>query len=258
MRARAAAAIAMVWLFAAAGAALGGQCPGGVAPIETDRPDVTNSSVVVPRGSLQVESGINLSGRGSSQTLDATNTRLRLGIAECLEILLDLPTYFGRLRGGSASGFTDAAPGLKRQIDGLPDGFTLSATAGVSLPTGARRITGGGYGPYLQFPWARELAGGWGVSGMLTGTLRSGEIADKLVQAALVVEREVGERTDLFVEYVGDYRNVGRAGHLINAGAAWRVTHTRQIDVHFGGGLTDTAADYFFGVGYSIRFDRLF
>jgi hypothetical protein len=34
-------------------------CPTSVDEIATDRPDVTNSSVVVPRGSFQGENGIN-------------------------------------------------------------------------------------------------------------------------------------------------------------------------------------------------------
>ena len=35
-------------------------CPTGADPIATDRPDVTNSSLVVPTGSLQAENGIDL------------------------------------------------------------------------------------------------------------------------------------------------------------------------------------------------------
>lgn len=251
----------MCWVaivLAAPRPAVADECPGPGSEIETDRPDVTNSSLVVPTGSLQAENGINLVGRGGSQAVDGTNTRLRLGVAECLEILFDAPTYFGRRRGASASGFSDGAPAVKRQLEGLPAGFSLSATAGVGLPTGDRRIAGRGYGPYLQFPWAQALAGGWGLSGMLTGTVRPSQPANKLVQATFVIEREVSPRAGLFVEYVGDYPNSGRASHLINAGGAYRVTPTQQLDFHLGGGLNDAAPDYFFGLGYSIRFDGLF
>src|SRR5271165_1476391 len=45
----------------AAPAAATNQCPQTDAAIATDRPDVTNSSLVVPRGSLQSENGINVS-----------------------------------------------------------------------------------------------------------------------------------------------------------------------------------------------------
>jgi len=68
-------------------------CPTSEDEIEVDRPDVTNSSVVVPVDSLQLEDGINLTRRSSSSILDGTNSRLRLGVAECLEVLLDVPDF---------------------------------------------------------------------------------------------------------------------------------------------------------------------
>jgi hypothetical protein len=48
-------------------------------PIETDRPDVTNSSVVIPVGSLQSENGVNVSRRDGAQVLDGTNSRVASG-----------------------------------------------------------------------------------------------------------------------------------------------------------------------------------
>src|SRR5260370_39026978 len=70
-------------------AAKADSCPVIGDEIATDRPDVTNSSVVVPAGSLQIENGINFSARGNDRLLDGTNTRLRAGIANCLEFLVD-------------------------------------------------------------------------------------------------------------------------------------------------------------------------
>ena len=49
--------------FAASAAAAAEQCPQKDSPIDTDRPDVTNSSVVVPQGSFQGENGVNFSQR---------------------------------------------------------------------------------------------------------------------------------------------------------------------------------------------------
>ncbi len=78
-------------------------CPTNAAEIATDRPDVTNSSLVVPRGSLQVENGINGTARRGSNAIDGTNTRLRLGVAHCTEALLDLPNYFRPVLGRSVA-----------------------------------------------------------------------------------------------------------------------------------------------------------
>jgi len=157
-------------------------CPPSAAEIATDRPDVTNSSLVVPTGSLQNENGLNLTSRDGGKILDGTNSRLRFGIAPCLEVLVDLPTYFATVRGRAASGFSDVAPAIKWQISPVPGVFDLSITAGVALPTGASVIAGPGVQPYLQFPWSRELCGGWGISGMLTSFFIPADQTDKFSQ----------------------------------------------------------------------------
>src|SRR5215472_5618856 len=79
-------------------------CPTNSDPIATDRPDVTNSSLVVPAGSLQAENGIDWTVRHGSNALNGTNTRLRLGVAHCTEFLIDVPTYFWSLNGFQRSG----------------------------------------------------------------------------------------------------------------------------------------------------------
>jgi hypothetical protein len=233
-------------------------CPDSQSEIQTDRPDVTNSSFVVPTGSLQAENGINLTARGASRSIDGTNTRIRLGIAHCTELLVDLPDYFRPVHGSGPTGFSDVMPAVKVQLGPLPGGILFSATAGLGFPTGESRISGRGYNPYIQFPWSREIAGGWNLSGMFTQFWFAGQMSNAISEATFVVEREVGAHADLFVEYVGDYPNHDAPRQLINTGAAYRFTRTQQIDFHAGFGLTNRSPSYFFGLGYSVRFDSVF
>jgi hypothetical protein len=236
-----------------------GECQTSSSEIAPDRPDVTNSSLVVPVGSLQNENGINTTGRGLEKTLDGTNSRLRLGVASCLEILVDLPNYTGSLKGDAASGFSNVVPAVKWQFSSLPEQWNLSVTAGAGLPTGSSKIVGPGIQPYLQFPWSHELGGGWGTSGMITTFFFPSDPSNKLTtEATFVLEKKITERTALFVEYVGDYPNRGGSIDLINAGAEYLLTRTQQIDFHIAFGLNQNSPDYIFGVGYSFRFDGLF
>ncbi len=122
----------------------------------------------MPKGSFQQENGVNISGRDGGQVFDGTNTRLRFGIAQCLEFLVDVPTYFDALSGNADTGFTNVMPAVKWQISPVPGKIDLSATFGVGVPTGTRAIAGQGAQPYVQFPWSYELADGWGLSGMFT------------------------------------------------------------------------------------------
>jgi hypothetical protein len=234
-------------------------CPSARDEIATDRPDVTNSSLVVPTGSLQIENGVNSSARDGSRFVDGTNTRLRAGIANCLEILVDVPTYFANVRGPENSGFSDVAPALKWQISPIPGKVDLSAVFGVALPTGSASIAGRGAQPYLQFPWSWELRDGWGLSGMLTEFVRPADPTSKLItETTFVIEKKVSERASLFVEYVGDYPVNGSPALLLNSGGLYRLTPTQQVDFHVAVGLNHNAPSYIVGVGYSVRFDGLF
>jgi hypothetical protein len=233
-------------------------CPSAKDEINTDRPDVTNSSLVVPAGSLQIENGVNLSARDGGQLVDGANTRLRAGIANCLEFLVDTPTYFANVRGPANSGFSDVAPALKWQISPVPGKVDLSAVFGVALPTGSASIAGPGAQPYLQFPWSWELRSGWGLSGMFTEFFRPSDPTSRLItETTFVIEKRVTERASLFVEYVGDYPENGSPAQLLNSGGLYRFSPNQQVDFHVAVGLNRNAPSYIVGVGYSVRFDEL-
>jgi Putative MetA-pathway of phenol degradation len=233
-------------------------CPTPEDEIEVDRPDVTNSSVVVPVDSLQLEDGINITRRSSSTILDGTNSRLRLGVADCLEVLLDVPDYNYILHGTEPSGFSDIAPAVKKQIGPLPGNIELSATLGLGLPTGTTAISGRGYQPYLQFPWSHPIAEHWEITGMLTSFWSPSEAAEReTLESTFSLERDIGARADCFVEFVGDYPSGSAPRQFLNFGGAFRITRLQQLDFHTGFGLDNSAPKGFFGIGYSWRWDRL-
>src|ERR1019366_10799524 len=66
-------------------------------PITTDRPAITNDSVVVPSGDLQVENGV-LETRGQGQSaIDAPETLVRFGVAKTTELRIAIPDYLHNL-----------------------------------------------------------------------------------------------------------------------------------------------------------------
>ena len=242
-----------------ASAAAAGECTQPSSPIETDRPDTTNSSVVVPVGSLQNENGINISRRDGADIVDGSNSRWRLGIAPCFEVLVDVPNYMATLRGAGASGFGDVAPAVKWKVSPIPGKFDLSITIGAALPTGANMVASPGLQPYMQFPWFFELGGGWAITGMETNFFMSSSATTKFSnQSTFVIEKEITERSFIFIEYVGDYPVYGDTSHLFNSEGGYRITDNQQTDFHLGFGLNSNAPNYMFGVGYSCRLDRLF
>jgi hypothetical protein len=237
----------------------GQNCPTPKDEIATDRPDVTNSSVVVPVGSFQSENGINTYSRDGGREIDGPNTRWRLGIASCLEFFVDVPTYFANIKAPGSSGWTDVAPAMKWQISPVPGKIDLSLTAGIFLPTGTTEIAGHGAQPYLQLPWSWELHDGWGLSGMFTEFFRPADLtAKRVTETTFVIEKKLTERLSLFTEYVGDYPQGFGPILLLNSGGMYHLTPNQQVDFRVAFGLNHNSPSYTFGVGYSFRVDGLF
>jgi Putative MetA-pathway of phenol degradation len=234
-----------------------GDCPTPSDAINTDRPGVSNSSTVVPYGSFQVESGIDWAVTGGSNLLTGSETRLRLGAANCTEFLIDVPSYVGSINGPHASGFNNVVVSAKRQLP-IPFGFDMSATAGLSFPSGYRKISGRGYQPYIQAPWSHDLPYGWSAAGMFTVTwFPSQSEKNPTFGPTFTLGRSLGSSTNMAIEYGGNY-NHQRPTHVLDTLGQWRFTNTQQLDFQAGFGLNSSSVDHFFGIGYSFRLDKLF
>jgi len=91
-------------------------------PIATDRLAVTDSSIVVPAGSLQVENGF--TGTGDPSVLDGPESLFRFGVASRTELRLTAPDYFNQSSG--PSGFGDLEVGMKQQLGPMYEQFLTS------------------------------------------------------------------------------------------------------------------------------------
>ena len=228
----------------------------GDAEIVTDRPDVTESSIVVPVASLQFENGFAWTSDHGAHAVDLPETLVRLGILARTEFRFVVPN--GLLRSGSASGFDDLAIGMKQQLGPLPGGIDLSVIAAVSLPAGSRGVGSGGYDPFVKFPWSKDLARGWSIGGMQSWFWNSdGGRRNDVWEATFYLEKQITQRLDAFTEYAGDYAQRGGPKQLLHFGGAYKLNALNQVDFHFGFGLSHATPNHFFAAGYSVRFDKL-
>jgi hypothetical protein len=228
------------------------ECSDRTHPLEADRPDVTNSSLVVPRDSVQFENGVNWAVYRAAQLFDGPETRVRVGLFHCGEFLFDVPNYL-RSRDGATTSFSAPVISVKRQLFIDSPTFSLSAAAGVGVPSRALGSADRGYAPYVQFPWSRSLDNEWSINGMATVAWSTG--AKTQFESTLTIEHDFNNRSDLFIEYVVDYTKQDRSSQVVDAGGGWHLTPTQQVDFHVGAGLTSAAPHHYVGIGYSFRFD---
>jgi hypothetical protein len=218
--------------------------------IATDRPAVTDSSVVVPQGGLQLESGWQVTEAGGHDSVDGPEALLRYGLGPKTELRLQLPDDYHNLPGG-ASGLGDTAIGVKQQL-GPAGGFDVSLVGSLGLPTGAQAITSHGYDPSVQLPWSHSLPAGWTIAGQFAAYWPTVDGERNVTREATVLfDRQLTDPWDAFLEYAVDTAQRGGSRQILHAGTAYKLTAHQQIDLHGAVGLTSAAAHSFFGVGYS-------
>jgi hypothetical protein len=102
------------------------QAQDAIAPeleIVTDRPDITESSIVIPAGGVQVENGLTWTADHGQRTADAPQSLPRVGVGGRTEVRLGIPDYVYSLgRHQPRYGFTDVSVGVKQQPESTGNG----------------------------------------------------------------------------------------------------------------------------------------
>ena len=227
--------------------------------IVTDRPDVTEAAIVVPKESIQIENGFTWSLDHGNNSVDLSESLIRLGISSRTELRIGLPNYFDKLAGpASSAGFQDVSFGIKQQLGPLPGNIDLAVIIASSFPTGHSGLSSGGVDPFVKLPWSKELPRGWSIGGMQSLFWNTEDRRRNITwEATSYLERQLTKPWDVFVEYAGDYTQRGGSRQLAHFGTAYKIASTSQLDFHVGFGLSRATPNHFVAAGYSFRLDGL-
>jgi hypothetical protein len=229
--------------------------PAKTKDIQTDRPDLT--PYTVPKGSIQLESGVAWTDDERSRALDFTESLLRIGVNDGTELRVGVPTYFRNFRHHTpGSGFNDLLVGAKQRI-GSVAGFDFAIAPALSLPTGSGTRTSHGFDPQFEIPWQRDITEGWSLSGTvgvfyLTDDRRRRTQGENQIE----LEKDLNRRTDLFLEYQSFFGD-GPVNNSFQMGGGYKVRPNHRIDLFVVVALSQAAPNLAVGVGYSFRLDHL-
>lgn len=226
-------------------------------PISTDRPQVANSSAIVPCGSLQFENGMQETSSGGQQSYDLPETLMRYGLANKTELRLAGPDYFfnQNTASGLATGLGDLTLGLKQQLGLRPWGFEIAVIPAVSFPTGANAISSHGYDPTIQLPWSHGMGRSWTANGMFSVAWPTASGQRNVTgQPSIYFDRQLTPPWDVYVEYASTFPQRGGPQHIVGFGTTYKPTLHQQLDFHCSFGLSAATPDHMIGVGYSVRF----
>jgi hypothetical protein len=188
---------------------------------------------------------------------------LRYGVLDELELRFGWNGYFhnnpnpGAIQEGSGDGQVSAKWYLWNESGYVPETTLL---VGTTLPFGKDGISSGRSDPFFRFLITRSLPSGFSFTSNLgvTWTTQSSGIANKDTAADFIytalLNYAVTPDVDGFVEFFGSVPLEEQEDrHGFDAGIAWRILPTVQIDLFGGVGLNDAAVDAFISAGLSFR-----
>lgn len=235
----------LCWSFFSLGPALAQE-------LVTDRPDFTESAVVVPVRSIQIETGVTYADEQDDEVVSGPELLVRWGLADRLELRFGLPDRIEP--NSSRSGTSDASFGAKFEFGATASGWQRAIIAGTSLPTGDPGFTSDEFDPEVIFVLGRDLSDLWSFGTQL-GVGRVTEEGDRLTSfgATAVFGRAVGDRYGLFAELAIEEIEGSDSSVILHHGYTALLRANLQVDVHFGWGVSDGAPDFLAGVGLSWR-----
>lgn len=226
--------------------------------IVTDRPDQTESSSAVDKGSLQIESGIligftedNLS---SKTQILAPTTLFRYGILKGFElrVLSQFESIKESMFSEKTSGMSDLELGTKINLLNKENINTeIAFISHVILPTGSTNLTNDNIGINNKLSISHMLSPtlslGYNVGYVYFGEGKGDAIYS--VAFGVAVTKQVG----FYLEPYGSFLEFNRHESNFDAGITYLIKNNIQLDFSFGTGINQTMNYLSLGCSINIK-----
>jgi len=237
--------------------------------ISTDRPDFVESSVVVGKGRVQVETSAAFersSRDGVRERLVSTPTLLRFGITDTTEFRLETDGWLhgwsrgpGQADASDASGMADTSVGVKWHLrDGKEGVPALAVLLHADLPSGARRVGSSGVRPSLRGVAEWDLPDDYSL-GVMPGLAYERNDEGKRYTSgifAVSLGKDFNPAWHGYVEFAAPQIARGRDGGSqmsFDFGATHLLSKQVQVDAGLALGLNRNTPDLAVSVGISFK-----
>lgn len=224
----------------------------------TDRPDQTESAVVIPVNHLQIETGAIYTKINDAVTeFQYNNSLFRYGVLPWLE--LRLGQAYGRQEIGldglayEEEGFYPVTLGTKVHL--LEERGLVPKTAllyDVELPTGSRAFMPEDPVHAFRALFSYTL-NDWVDLGYNLGVIFPDELNKTTTVYTVSFGLKMTDRLTAFAEAYGFLQNDIENRHLVDGGFTYLVRPNLQVDLSGGAGLTESADDGFVSAGLAWR-----
>lgn len=249
---------------------------GELRPMDTDRPNKTNSPHTIDAGHVQIEFGAfdwtYSQSRGAKPWESAATfaqTNVRVGVLDYLELNVIVnpvvATDSGPDAGGDrarASGFGDMVVGGKLNFWGNESGDGLWATAmgvqpQVKFPTAPDELGNGHVEVFVGVPFLVNMPEEvhLGVQPTVSWERNAADTHDQFGwQFSVSLDRVVVDAVDVYVEYWVHLGQDQKPQQSIDVGLSWALTERCAVDTGVNFGLNDATPDIEWTAGVSFKF----
>ena len=235
------------------------------APLVTDRPDVTESAVVVPINSFQIETGFiyqkqkfdqnNISTENDNLIL--ASTVFRYGINDKLELRFGGEYLSGKTTEGvinsDVQGLRGLFVGSKFQITNDKNRIgDLALLLELGLPFGNEKLRSDKIEPKFIIAAAKDIDESLIIC-INAGSEYDGDAGKNHAVYSASLGISLGDRIGAFLEYYGDAVNGSKPRHNFDFGFTYLQKKNIQIDASAGTILLSNETNWFGSIGFTVR-----
>lgn len=220
----------------------------------TDRPDFTESAVVVPYRSLQVKTGYEYSKDLNSHTMTIPNALMRIGLLPFAEMRFGVSGWSWSNSGGKRSYFNDFSLETKIQFGERESAQPMALILFATIPAATKAISSGESDFGLKLAFATDLTESSSL-GINAGGASLGTENDRLYSVCYSASygRALNERMGFFVEHYSEMPEHSAWLPVLDGGLTFSPGALYQFDLYAGLGLNDPAPDFIWGAGFCSR-----
>ncbi len=231
----------------------------------TDRPDLTESAAIVPKKTLQIETGFvfegDKSGGVQEDNFSLFTTLLRYGVNEYFELRMGTSLNMNTIKSGGEStsifGVSSVDVGMKIKMadgDGLKPQVALLANVIIPEP-GKEEYSAEYLTPSMALAFSQDLSDRFSL-GYNLGAVWNGVTAKPAAKYSVALAIGLAEKLGSFVEIYGYFPQDEQGINIFDFGLTYLIRPNLQVDASAGFGLSEVSPDYFVNAGISWRIPR--
>lgn len=226
-----------------------------IEPIQTDRPDQTETPAIVPKGMFQVETGFTFQKDDAfNKSFSLPSTLWKYGVNENFELRLITEFLSEKINNEKLNGLSPLYVGFKVKLtDEKGIVPKTSFIAHISLPNAAStKYKTDYFAPEFRFVMQHTLSEKFSLSYNL-GAEWDGFTAEPTFIYTNAIGYSISDKFGSYIELFGFIPQNTKSNHSIDGGITYLINNNFMLDLSSGFGISKNAPDHYIALGFSYR-----